>query len=288
MKISTKIFFTLILSLQLNIFAQIPNSGFENWTDGNPDDWFTDNVPGAYTPVTQSTESHTGSFALRLGVSNYFTAIIPGYIWSGDNFAEGFPISQAYTNLSGYYQLNSAGNDELYIVVYMLKEGNVIAANYMETNTNTTGGYNQFNIPIEYGFSNEVPDGAFIWCLITDSSDGQFSEGTYALLDDLEFSGSVDVDEEVSTELNTFALKQNFPNPFNPSTKINFSIAEESFVELIVFDILGNEIRKLISDYYPAGEVEVNFEADDLPGGVYIAELTTGKYSKAIKMTLLK
>ncbi|RPI72707.1 MAG: T9SS C-terminal target domain-containing protein, partial [Ignavibacteriales bacterium] len=72
------------------------------------------------------------------------------------------------------------------------------------------------------------------------------------------------------------------------STKINFSLPKQSYVDLTVYDILGNEITRLVSDNYSAGEYSVDFNADNLPAGVYMARISAGKYSHTVKMVLLK
>ena len=83
-------------------------------------------------------------------------------------------------------------------------------------------------------------------------------------------------------------MAQNYPNPFNPSTAIEFSIPEESFVELKVFDMLGNEVGTLANDKYAAGSYRADFKGDNLPSGCYIARITAGKFVQTRQMMLLK
>lgn len=85
-----------------------------------------------------------------------------------------------------------------------------------------------------------------------------------------------------------FAMEQNYPNPFNPSTKIKFQIDKNSFVTLKVYDILGNEVATLVNEEKSAGIYEVNFDADNLPSGTYIARLNGEESIKTIKMSLVK
>jgi len=95
--------------------------------------------------------------------------------------------------------------------------------------------------------------------------------------------------ESISNEVpNEFSLKQNFPNPFNPSTKIEYSIPEASFVQLKVYDILGNEVATLVSEEQSVGSYRADFSGDALSSGIYIAKLQAVDYIKTIKMTLLK
>ena len=85
-----------------------------------------------------------------------------------------------------------------------------------------------------------------------------------------------------------FKLEQNYPNPFNPSTKIQYSLPTESYVQIKVFDILGNEVAELINERQIAGSYKTNFNAANLPSGLYFARLTAGNKTEVIKMTLLK
>ena len=86
----------------------------------------------------------------------------------------------------------------------------------------------------------------------------------------------------------SFALEQNFPNPFNPSTTIKFTVPQYSKVTLKVFDILGREVSTLINENKSAGDYIVNFDASALASGMYIYKLTAGDFTAAKKMMLLK
>ena len=94
--------------------------------------------------------------------------------------------------------------------------------------------------------------------------------------------------EQISGLPSDFSLSQNYPNPFNPTTKIEYSIPEESFVQLKVYDILGNEVAKVVNQEQNAGTYKADFNAENLASGFYIAKLQAGNYTKSVKMTLLK
>jgi hypothetical protein len=85
-----------------------------------------------------------------------------------------------------------------------------------------------------------------------------------------------------------FSLSQNFPNPFNPSTTLHYSLPVRSFVRLEVFNILGERVATLVSGEMPAGIHEVNFDASGLPSGVYFYRLTARSYTATMKMILMK
>ncbi|KUG26183.1 hypothetical protein ASZ90_003979 [hydrocarbon metagenome] len=103
---------------------------------------------------------------------------------------------------------------------------------------------------------------------------------------------SVDENEELIYE---FSLHQNYPNPFNPSTKIKFTIpnvGDENFrplqTKLIVFDLLGREVKTLVNRQMQPGTYEVIFDASNLPSGVYFYRLTNGNFSQTKKMLLMR
>jgi hypothetical protein len=86
----------------------------------------------------------------------------------------------------------------------------------------------------------------------------------------------------------SFILNQNYPNPFNPYTTISYSIPEKGFVEITIFNMLGEEIKKLIAEEKPAGSYNVSFNGSCLTSGIYFYRLKSVKYSCTRKMILLK
>ena len=93
---------------------------------------------------------------------------------------------------------------------------------------------------------------------------------------------------ETPEKLFTFNLEANYPNPFNPSTTISFSISERAKVTLMVYDILGNEIYTIINEEREGGNYTINFDASDLTSGIYFYRLTAGGFSQSRKMLLIK
>lgn len=81
-----------------------------------------------------------------------------------------------------------------------------------------------------------------------------------------------------------FALEAAFPNPFNPSTTLRFALPEQANVRLVVFDVLGREVERLVDGVQPAGYHEVNFDAGNLPSGTYLyrLETPTGSFTKSL------
>lgn len=86
----------------------------------------------------------------------------------------------------------------------------------------------------------------------------------------------------------TFQLYSNYPNPFNPSTKIRYAIAKSAFTTLKVYSLLGQEIATLINEEKAPGVYEVNFDGLSLTSGTYLYKLQAGEFSETRKMILLK
>ena len=112
---------------------------------------------------------------------------------------------------------------------------------------------------------------------------------------DMQNSGSIlpieiftDVNETNYTIPAEFRLMQNFPNPFNPTTKIKYNIPETGLVTLKIYDVLGNEIATLVNEEKLAGTHEVEFDGTGLPSGIYFYTLSTGNFLSTKKMILLK
>lgn len=85
-----------------------------------------------------------------------------------------------------------------------------------------------------------------------------------------------------------FTLAQNYPNPFNPSTEITYSIPGSGQVQLVVTDLLGKEVRRLVDGYRAAGSHRVQFNAAGLPSGIYLYRLSWNDQQSTRRMTLLR
>ena len=86
----------------------------------------------------------------------------------------------------------------------------------------------------------------------------------------------------------SYILGQNFPNPFNPSTKIKYSVPQIAQVQIKVFDVLGNEVETLVNEEKQIGTYELTWNAANLPSGVYFYQLKAGNFIETKKMILLR
>jgi hypothetical protein len=85
-----------------------------------------------------------------------------------------------------------------------------------------------------------------------------------------------------------FSLSQNYPNPFNPSTEIRYAITQDSHVVLSVYNLLGQEVARLVDRRQPAGNYRATFQAGPMSSGTYIYKLEAGEFVQIRKMLLLK
>ncbi len=102
------------------------------------------------------------------------------------------------------------------------------------------------------------------------------------------FKYSKIISVNVNQSINSYNLAQNYPNPFNPSTVINYSIPEKSFVQLNIYNLLGQKVQSLINEVKEAGIYKVVFNASKLSSGIYFYELNTPNQKIIKKMILAK
>jgi hypothetical protein len=129
--------------------------------------------------------------------------------------------------------------------------------------------------PKEYEFiDNDKITGSVIYRLKQIDNDGSYS-----------YSSQVEVELGIPTRNE---LEQNFPNPFNPSTNIRFSINKEAFVKLSIYNAIGELVSILVNEEKDAGIYTVNFNGSDLGSGIYFYKLEAGGFVQTSKMLLLK
>jgi hypothetical protein len=160
------------------------------------------------------------------------------------------------------------------------------------------------DVKIEYSINNgaswdliinSTPStGAYLWnvpAILTNQGRIKISDITTPSIYDVSnntfrINYTVDVnDQKYSYE---YSLYQNYPNPFNPSTRIEYSIPENAYVSLNIYDVLGNLICTLVAEEKIAGHYSVEFDASNIPSGLYFYRLITSEFSDTKKMILLK
>jgi hypothetical protein len=115
----------------------------------------------------------------------------------------------------------------------------------------------------------------------------------YAKIGGIEYGTFVDVEDEEINNPKLYFLSQNYPNPFNPTTIIKYAIpsnvkGETASVKLVIYDVLGREIKTLINEEHSAGTYDVEFNANELTSGIYFYKLQSGSFIETKKMLLLR
>ena len=94
--------------------------------------------------------------------------------------------------------------------------------------------------------------------------------------------------EGMLVQVKSYGMEKPNPNPFNPSTTLRFDIAQAGNVSLIIYDLTGREVAKIIDGFQTAGSHSVTFDGINLASGLYFARLNAGNFSQTQKLLLLK
>ena len=166
-------------------------------------------------------------------------------------------------------------------IVKVNQKGNVVYSKRINSKTNIDGD----------GYAvKSTNDNGFIITGITEYGGSSFRTNVIGIKTDSlgNTSSIVNVSNISTNTLVTFILHQNYPNPINPFTKINYELEQDAKVELVVYNILGKEIKILINSFQKVGSYSIYFDGSNIPAGIYIYRLKTNKFSESKKMLLIK
>lgn len=235
---------------------------------------------------------------LEFGIWSYFTnsRTIPGQYFKE---AAHYPLlrptaTTTFTPPSQYYGLSVFPASNYYLKKTNSTNSDTIMTIIGNTDLDKTTGGSIISQPAAVILYNEDSSGIYkigenySLNFLADSNDVW---DYLAILNDV----VVSVENEIDHKPEVLILTQNYPNPFNPVTKISYALPNASMVDLKVYNVLGQLITTLVNEEKPAGFYEVDFNAADLPSGVYMYRLTAvpsgrqaGDYVQTRKMVLLK
>jgi len=247
----------------------VPNPGFENWTAGNPDGWFTYNMGPGASPILQDFTPYAGTSAVRGEV--ILVGPVPFFpIFSSvDASANGFPVSQQYASLTFYYKTNISSTS--YFGAYATIEdanGAGIGAGAMLFN-GVTSTYTLANIPINYFGTN--PAEAVIAFVINDSL-GVPPVGNYFVVDEVALSGTVGMEEK---EKLFTRIEKVQPNPAQTLSEIYYAVSKNEDVLFEMFDLTGRKHSQLQLRNEVAGRHKVEWDLSEFPSGSYMIRMIT-------------
>jgi len=174
---------------------------------------------------------------------------------------------------------NDLGNRR--VTAFAINGNNVFAGTDSGVYITTNNGLNWINK--NQGFNTIPSIGAF---LITNNYIFTGTYGTSVWRRSLsEIIGVMNNGKEIPT---VFSLNQNYPNPFNPSTLITYDLPESSFVKLIIYNELGQQVAVMVKEKKSAGTYEVTFNGALYPSGVYFCKFSAGDFADVKRMLLVK
>ena len=226
---------------------------------------------------TTGTFGTPGSAPLQIQANNFYGATANDQMYVDDyRVSDVIPVEltsfTANVNPSGNVVLNwstaTEVNNQMFEIERRVEGSDFYRIGYVE-------GFGTTSEPQEYSYiDNSVTTGTY-----------------YYRLKQIDFNGTFEYFNEVMVDVQGplgYNLVQNYPNPFNPSTRIDFNIAEPTMVRLAVYNLLGEEVQVLRNEFMQPGFYNVNFDASNLPSGMYIYKLETASYTQARKMMLMK
>ena len=275
----------LLLVVTINLSAQIPNAGFENWVDmgtyNNPESWGTLNNKWASSTIFTATEGpgYSGTSCLKLTSKTIGPLVRNGTAVSGilDSMnvvpISGFAFTGQPAAFSGQWQHMIFGSSQGHVTVVLTKwNSSLNVRDTIAVATKTLEGmamsWESFSIPFEYT-NLTAPDS----CIIFLQASGQFpAVDDYLWVDDLSFTGVVAggiIDDE--ERINLISV---YPNPTNGHlVKINFDVEKDSFVNVKIVDVFGKLVFSSIHEIHD-NQVMINLES--VANGVYILQIEYG------------
>lgn len=230
--------------------AQVTNSGFENWSNGSPDNWETSNVEGSVMPVTQSNDAHSGSYAVRLGVQTAFSFSVPGVISQMD-----IPISYIPQSFSFWLKSDLEANAEVFGTFAVYDASDVLI------------GIGYFNVPGSSSTYSEI--------YVPTNATGSTGQASYCSI-------SISLN---STDGTALGVSNNCTIDDVSISAVSLSIAESKALKISVFP---NPCSKNIVNVDLSGiQGQSQIEIVDLQGKVVLSEMAVGGTNHTCDVSLL-
>jgi hypothetical protein len=302
-------FLFLFLVIPLFIYAQTPyyTESFETCdTNTLPAGWYNINhlnivplYPYANWTVRDSGKMLPGiSFSPGRGQRSYDGLKGLGVTWwsmydtsgSYSDSADAWLITKRFNNIptDGYFSFYACGGSPTWIdsvQIWVSTTDSTVPSftHYLGTETFTGTAFGTFRYTF-YDLSSFAHQNIRIgFRYVSD-----YTNGFCVMMDYFQMFGTVGVNQLGTNVPNKFALSQNYPNPFNPITKIRFDIAKSTNVKMEIYNNLGQVVKTLFNEHKNPGYYETDFNASNLPSGVYFYRLTTEQFTDIKKMVVVK
>ncbi len=214
---------------------------------------------GSSTIITNTSQSNLNIKVRKMYNSTFVGTVSGSVVYSN----QGLPLAGAIVYLkTPFGVLKGFGitkSDGSYIINNVGEGDYSLTANRIAFNNN-----NVFGLVMDYNFGTNLPNQNF------------------------NLQQTVSISQISSNVPKGFNLYQNFPNPFNPTTKIKFDIQKSGVVKLSVYNTQGKLVKDIVNQYIPAGSFEAGLDAKDLSSGIYYYKLESEVFSTTKKMMLVK
>jgi hypothetical protein len=273
--------------------AQIPNSGFENWTTvggyEDPTGWGTMSITsaGSFYSCTKSTDHYpasVGNYSIRLENNTSLTKMTGGWGVATTDTAfkhrPSFPMVGHPDSLCGYYKYNSLNNDSMAIRIILYENGTMTYNREFVTGI-TTSTWKPFTLPLDYTSADSAT--IQLMAFYPDSQTSNPKGNSVLYVDNLSFDSlitSVTYRNSRSPD-----PASNIVNLFNPSSAgISFTLTSNSCVSLKVFDLRGREMATLVNnEMMPAGTYTKRWYSSATSSGLYLYRLQAGSSTVTAK-----
>ena len=233
-------------------------------------------------------------------------SLIHTWTWTAGSSGGGGALQLAGTDFFG-----ATAQDQMYFDDYSFVDLNFVPVELTSFNANASEGNVELNWVTATEINNQIfeierkpVDGQFRIIGYVNGHGTTTEQQTYSYIDknieqgnyayrlkQIDFDGRFNYSSEVEVEVlgpAEYVLEQNYPNPFNPATLIKYSVAQDGFVSLNVFNLLGEKVALLVNENLKTGRYEINFNASDLSSGIYFYRLDSGNFTASKKMILIK
>ncbi len=230
---------------------------------------------------------------LSSGTELYYFYDIFGQIFTGEGIKVGEEFLINSDTLGNQYASRAELVGDNLVVVWHTKEGIYrIRGQLLDIYGNKISNEFTVSTPIEGSEHDEfseivsIKDEGYVVCW-TRCKMNEWTGNTWGRYLNLD-SASTSIENNLNEKVTEFKLENNYPNPFNPSTTISYSLPQNSFVQLKVYDLLGHDVANLVNKEQAIGNYKVEFNASNLSSGIYFYKLKSGNFVDTKKLILLR
>lgn len=259
--------------LPIIVFSQnpVPNPGFEFWTQGEPDEWRTNNSLPTQITIQSTIDANAGNYAAEASVIDLTGTIIPPFLSAEGANGTGFPVSVDYTTLQCWYKVNLVGGDEFIVSVVMYDDSSNAIGSADVAITASASTFTQLSLPINYPVSTNVAS-CIIQFIAADSTGIVTAHlGTSFIIDDVELTGiNSSGQEKRDIFLNVYPL------PASDYIFVDTDFLQDGPAVITILDCMGKmvvqeevQVSKMNYD-----KLRINFPG--MSAGLYFLQLNQG------------